>query len=109
MSRSLSVGTNNPPAPIGATGLTTETAWESTLAKLEALLPANGYLWLNNTMLVELSGETAHVAVPHQFTVDWLNRRLYQSIARSLGDVIGQDVKVEFFAAEAILNAEVGD
>lgn len=101
---------NNPPQPIGDTGLTTATAWDSTLEKLKALLPGSASLWLNNTILVELSGKTAHVVVPNQFTVDWLNRRLYQSIARTLGDVINQDVQIEFFAADIVpAEAAVGD
>ena len=49
-------------------------------------------------MLLEVTGNTAQVMVSSQSTLDWLEKRLYQSIARALGGVLQQDVEVEFIA-----------
>ena len=65
--------------------------------------------WLKNTMLVQLSNSTAHVIVRNQFTVDYLNRRLYQAIARTLSSVVDQDVTVEFLANDEVLAGAVGE
>ena len=55
--------------------------------------------WLSNTMLISLDGKTANVVVPNQLTAEWLTRRLYQSLNRTFGDVIGQAVDFRFIPA----------
>jgi len=101
---------NHPPEPIGDTGLTTESAWVLTLEKLQSQFSSGVYqTWIKDTMLVQISNGTAHVVVPNQFTVEYLNRRFYQSIARTLSKVIDQDMTVEFLANDEVLAGAVGE
>ena len=94
---------NYPPEPIGDTGLTTESAWDLTLEKLETqLTPAMYKTFLKDTMLVQMAGSEAHVVVSNQYTVEYLSRRFYQSIARTLSSVIGTNVDVEFLANDEV-------
>jgi len=92
---------NHPPEPVGKDGLTTESAWDLTLKRLQAeVSTATFQTWLRNTMLVSLKGETAIVVVPNQNTADWIERRLYQSLIRTFTDVIGQeDIDFRFIPA----------
>jgi len=101
---------NNPPEPVGDTGLTTETAWTLTLEKLQEQLPIASYAtWFPNTVLLGITENTAQVMVPSQFVAEYLNRRHYQGVVRTLSDVIHQDVEVQFIATDAILTSKVGD
>ena len=89
----------HPPQPVGKDGLNTESAWSLTLEQLKEQTPRPTFeTWLRDTMLLEVEGNTAHVMVPSQFALDWLEKRMYQSIARTLGGVLQQDVEVEFIA-----------
>jgi len=101
---------NNPPEPVGDTGLTTETAWTLTLEKLQEQLPTASYAtWFPNTVLLGITENTAQVMVPSQFVAEYLNRRHYQGVVRTLSHVIHHDVEVQFIAADAILTSKVGD
>ena len=89
----------HPPQPVGEDGFTTESAWNLTLEQLKEQIPRPAFeTWLINTMLLEVIGNTAQVMVPSQYALDWIERRLYQSIARTLGRVLQQEVEVEFVA-----------
>ena len=92
----------HPPQPVGEDGLTTESAWVLTLEQLKEQIPRPAFeTWLKNTMLLEVTGNTAQVMVSSQATLDWLEKRLYQSIARALGGVLQQEVEVEFVAPQS--------
>jgi len=89
----------HPPQPVGEDGLTTESAWSLTLEQLKEQTPRPTFeTWLKDTMLLEVTGNTAQVMVPSQFALDWLEKRMYQSIARTLGNVLQQEMEVEFVA-----------
>jgi len=104
------VKANNPPEPIGEDGLTTESAWNLTLKKLkEKVTPTLYETWLKDTLLLGVTDGTAQVMVANAFAVEYMNRRLYQSISRTLSDVIHQDVEVGFIAADVITGVRVGD
>ena len=92
----------HPPQPVGEDGLTTESAWVLTLEQLKEQIPRPAFeTWLKNTMLLEVTGNIAQVMVSSQSTLDWLEKRLYQSIARALGGVLQQEVEVEFVAPQS--------
>ena len=75
-----------PPQPVGEDGLTTESAWVLTLEQLKEQIPRPAFeTWLKNTMLLEVTGNTTQVMVSSQSALDWLEKRLYQSIACALG------------------------
>ena len=92
----------HPPQRVGEDGLNTESAWSLTLEQLkEQTSRSTVEIWLRNTMLLEVTGNTAQVMVPSQFALDWIERRLYQPIVRTLGAVLQQDVEVEFVAPQS--------
>ena len=92
----------HPPQPVGEDGLNTESAWSLTLEQLkEQASRSTVEIWLRNTMLLEVTGNTAQVMVPSQFALDWLEKRMYQSIARTLGGVLQREVEVEFVVPES--------
>ena len=84
------------PEPIGDAGLTAETAWAETLDQLKEKLPGSAYQRLEATALLSVADNSAVVMVPDASAAEYLNRRLYQSIARGLGDVVGQEVELQF-------------
>ena len=93
----------HPPQPIGQDGLTTESAWSLTLEQLKEQLPkATFETWIRNTMLLEVIGNTAQVMVPSQYVLDWIERRLYQGLARTLEGVLQQEVEIEFTVAQPL-------
>ena len=71
----------NPPQPVGESGLNTQSAWDLTLQKLRDELPRPTFeTWLKDTLLLNVAGNTAHIMVPNKFAGEWLERRMYQSI-----------------------------
>jgi len=89
------------PQAIPGTDLTTTSAWHQTLEKLrEEIPPATYETWLKDTMLLSVADNAAQVMVSSQFAVAWLERRMYQSIARTLGDVLNQDIDVQFIPTQ---------
>jgi hypothetical protein len=75
--------------------------WTQTLKELQRQVPKPTYeSWLKDTRLLGMDGNTAIVEAPSQFTAERLNR-LYQSITKALGEVIGQeDVDIEFVVSQ---------
>jgi len=95
-----SIRENHPPEPVGKDGLTTESAWALTLEQMETQLSTSMFqTWLKNTMLVSVEGTTANVVVPSQLTADWIERRLYQSLQRTLTNIVGHDIEFRFIPA----------
>jgi hypothetical protein len=91
----------HPPEAIENTDLTTATAWTKTLEALQQQVSPVTYAgWLKDTLLLRLEQNTAFVLVSSQFARDYLEHRLYQSITRTLGQVLDQPVQVEFVVAE---------
>jgi hypothetical protein len=93
----------HPPQLIENTPLTTVSAWTKTLEALREQVPASTYAgWLKETLLVKLEQNTAYVLVASPFAKDYLERRQYQRINRTLEDVLGYPVKVEFVVSDNI-------
>jgi hypothetical protein len=89
------------PEPIADTALTTTSAWSKTLSSLRAQVPASSYAsWLKDTLLLKLEKNTAFILVCSRIAREWLERRLYQAITRTLEQVIGQPVDVEFVVSQ---------
>ena len=77
--------------------MTTETAWLLILKQLRDKVPGPTYeTWFKDTALVGITNGTAQVVVPNGQTAYYLQRRHYQGIARTLSDVIGQELEVLF-------------
>jgi hypothetical protein len=90
----------HPPQPIAGTEHTTATAWTQTLAALQPQVPQGTYLtWLKDTLLVTVEDNTAFILVSSRQAREYLERRLFGLIARSLEQVLGYPVDVEFVVA----------
>jgi hypothetical protein len=76
-------------------GPDTNAVWDQALEKLRGQVPKLTYeSWLKDVKFFGLDGSTAVIAAPSQFVAERLER-VYQVIARALGDVLGQQVEVE--------------
>ena len=62
--------------------------------------------WLKDTRLVGMDGHTAIVAVPTESTKEWLERRMYQGMAKELTNVLGREVEIEFMPTEELTSEE---
>jgi hypothetical protein len=92
----------HPPQAIENTGLTTATAWTKTLEALQQQVPIHTFAsWLKDTLLVRVAENTAFILVSSPFAREYLERRLYQTIVRTLEQVLGHPVEVEFVVASA--------
>jgi hypothetical protein len=93
-----------PPEPVGE-GLTTHTAWEQVLNNLKEQVGVASYeTWLKDTVLLEVTGQAARIAVGTPHKIAWVERRLYQPIASALKDVLKRDLDLQFVASS--LNTE---
>ena len=71
--------------------------WESVLGKLQIQVSkANYTTWLSNSQGLRYQDSTFVVSVPNIFIAEWLSRRLYPLIRKTLVDIMGKDVDVQF-------------
>jgi chromosomal replication initiation ATPase DnaA len=70
------------------------------LKKLKEQVPATTYGRLKDTLLLKLEQNTAYVLVANRMAREWLERRMYWGIYRTLRDVLQQEVTdVQFVTA----------
>ena len=73
--------------------------WRAVLGELQLQLPrATFETWLKQTEGIGCDGECFVVEVPTAFTVAWLERRMYQSIQKTVEKVAKQALEVQFQA-----------
>ena len=71
--------------------------WETALGSLQVQVnPANYTTWLKDTVGLSYESGLFMVGAPHSFGVEWLQRRLHSLIRRTLIDITGHDLEVEF-------------
>jgi hypothetical protein len=76
---------------------TIEPLWKQVLESLRGQTPASTYeTRVKDTKLLGLDGQTAVIGVADKSSKEWLERSLYRSIVRTLEQVLGQPVNVEF-------------
>jgi hypothetical protein len=93
-----------PPEPVGER-LTTHTVWEQVLNNLKDQVGVAIYeTWLKDTVLLEVTGQVARIAMGTPNKIAWVERRLYQPIASALKDVLKRDLDLQFVATP--LNVE---
>jgi DnaA N-terminal domain len=89
----------HPAEQIPGTELTTETAWEMALQRLqESMTAANYTTWLSESILVSCDGSTAIVAAPSTYVVEWLAKRFRPLLRKELTQVLGFPVELDFLA-----------
>lgn len=71
--------------------------WKSALGKLQIQVSkANYTTWLSNSQGLSCQDNTFFVSVPNIFIAEWLSKRLYPLVRKTLVDIMGKDVDVQF-------------
>jgi chromosomal replication initiator protein len=71
--------------------------WQSALGKLQIQVSkANYTTWLGDSQGLSCQDGTFVVGVPNVFVAEWLSKRLYPLVRKTLVDIIGKDVDVRF-------------
>jgi len=71
--------------------------WQSALGKLQIQVSkANYTTWLSNSQGLSCQDGTFIVSVPNIFVAEWLSKRLYPLVRKTLVDIVGRDVDVQF-------------
>jgi chromosomal replication initiator protein len=71
--------------------------WERALGKLQIQVSkANYTTWLSNSQGLSYQDNNFVVSVPNVFVAEWLSKRLYPLVRKTLVDIMGEDVDVQF-------------
>ena len=71
--------------------------WQSALGKLQIQVSkANYATWLSNSQGISCHDGIFVVSVPSIFVAEWLSKRLYPLVRKTLVDIMGKDVDVQF-------------
>ena len=71
--------------------------WQRALGKLQIQVSkANYTTWLSNSQGISCHDSTFVVSVPNIFVAEWLSKRLYPLIRKTLVDIMGRDADVQF-------------
>jgi len=71
--------------------------WNSALGKLQIQVSkANYTTWLSDSQGLSYQDGTFVVSVPNIFVAEWLSKRLYPLVRKTLVDIMGKDVDVQF-------------
>jgi len=71
--------------------------WEKALGKLQIQVSkANYTTWLSDSHGLSCQDNTFVVSVPNVFVAEWLSKRLYPLVRKTLVDIMGKDVDVQF-------------
>jgi chromosomal replication initiator protein len=71
--------------------------WKSALGKLQIQVSkANYTTWLSNSHGLSCQDNTLVVSVPNVFVAEWLSKRLYPLVRKTLVDITGKDIDVQF-------------
>ena len=80
--------------------------WETSLGQLQLQVPRSSYdTWFKGTSGIALEGGSLTVAVPTTFAAEWLERRMYQLIQRTVEGVATSPLHVQF---QVLSHAERG-
>ena len=83
--------------------LAPDTLWQTVLGDLQLQVPRPTYdTWLRETRGITLSGNSLTVSVPSPFAAEWLERRMFQLIQRTIRKVTRQALGVTFQVGKAI-------
>jgi len=71
--------------------------WERALGKLQIQVSkANYTTWLSDSQGLSCQDNTFVVSVPNVFVAEWLSKRLYPLVRKTLVDIMDKDVDVQF-------------
>ena len=79
------------------TEVSTREVWRAVLGELQMQLPRPTFeTWLKQTEAVSCDGTSFVVEVPTTFAVEWLERRMYQSIQKTVEKITQQPLDIQF-------------
>jgi chromosomal replication initiator protein len=71
--------------------------WRNALGKLQLQVSkANYATWLDDSQGLSCQDGSFVVGVPNVFVAEWLSRRLYPLVRKTLADIVGRDIDVRF-------------
>jgi len=71
--------------------------WQRVLGELQIQVSKSNYTtWLKNSHGVSCQEDTFVVGVPNAFVAEWLTKRLHSLIRKTLAEIIGRDLDVQF-------------
>jgi len=71
--------------------------WQTALGKLQIQVSkANYTTWLSDSQGLSCHDSTFVVGVPNVFVAEWLSKRLYPLVRKTLVDIVGKDIDVRF-------------
>ena len=71
--------------------------WQSALGKLQIQISkANYSTWLRDSQGLNCRDDVFVVGVPNVFVAEWLSKRLYPLVRKTLVDITGKDIDVRF-------------
>jgi chromosomal replication initiator protein len=74
-----------------------EDIWRNALGKLQIQVSkANYATWLSDSQGLACNDSTFVVGVPNVFVAEWLSKRLYPLVRKTLVDILGRDIDVRF-------------
>ncbi len=77
--------------------------WKSALGKLQIQVSkANYTTWLSNSHGLSCQDNTFVVSVPNVFVAEWLSKRLYPLVRKTLVDITGKDIDVQFVVHNSV-------
>jgi len=76
---------------------TAQEVWDRALGELQIEVSKPNYTtWLKNSRGISCQDDVFVVGVPNTFVAEWLARRFYSLIEKTLANIIGGDVEVQF-------------
>lgn len=76
---------------------TAQEVWERALGELQIEVSKPNYTtWLKNSRGMSYEDDVFVVGVPNTFVAEWLSKRFHSLIKKTLANVIGEDVQVQF-------------
>mgnify|MGYP001125811367 CR=1 FL=1 len=71
--------------------------WERALGELQLEVSKQNYTtWLKNSRGTDYKDDIFIVSAPNAFVAEWLSSRLYSLVRKTLANIIGRDVDVQF-------------
>ena len=83
--------------PISTDRSTAKDAWTAALGELELQVPRSTYeTWLKDTVGISVTDQSMIVGVPNAFTAEWLEKRVYQLVRKTVSKIADQPLDVKF-------------
>ena len=78
--------------------------WLATLGELQIALPKHSFdTWLRDTQIFSIKDKQIVISVHSSFAIDWLERRMYQSIQKTLEKITGHVFDITFTIKENVI------